>query len=189
MPQHLIQEGSSELEPFRESVLRKSTYYIFNRITEIDLTAFFVNLFLLGFDAVSVSGGGSSPASPSCRTSRSLVPVTCGPEGGCDSESEEGAEGSRVGVTMRRFSAVKLPRRRELALTVTNREEEDEEDCVELEGTGRTGRNPGGRHCRLAFGGPVGVEFSRFDIGLYMVHKRDVHNQRMKKTRERYEME
>jgi len=122
---------------------------MFKRITEINLTAFFVNLFLLGFEAVLVSGGGSSPVSPLCRTSRSLVPVTCGSEGGCDTESKDGVEGSRVEV-MRRFSAVKLPRQRELALTVTNKEEEDEEDGCEPEGTGRASRNPGRRRCRLA---------------------------------------
>lgn len=33
------------------------------------------------------------------------------------------------------------------------------------------------------------MEFSRFDIGMYMVHARDANNKRMKLIRERYEME
>ena len=148
MPQNLIQEGFPELEPFRESVLSKSIYYLFKRIAEINLTAFFVNLFLLGFSTVSVSGSGRCPASSSCRSPRSLFSVSCGSEGDCNTESEDGVEDSRVDV-MTRFSAVKLPRRRELALTVTNKEE-DEADCCESAGTGRTNRKPGRRRCRLA---------------------------------------
>ena len=148
MSQNLIQEGFPELEPFRESVLSKSIYYLFKRIAEINLTAFFVNLFLLGFSTVSVSGSGRCPASSSCRSPRSLFSVSCGSEGDCNTESEDGVEDSRVDV-MTRFSAVKLPRRRELALTVTNKEE-DEADRCESAGTGRTNRKPGRRRCRLA---------------------------------------
>ena len=111
---------------------------------------------------VSVSWAGSSSASASSAggTSSSL---------GCDTESEDGVEDSIV-EGKRRFPAVKLPRRRALALTVTNKEEDDEEDSCELEGTGRASRNPGGRRCRLARG-PFCVEFSRFDMGMYMVHR------------------
>jgi len=104
------------------------------QIIEINLTAFFVNLFLLGFEVVSVSSAGSSPASASFGTSSSLVPAALGSDVGCDTESEEGVEGSRL-EGKRWFPAVKLPCQRELALTVTNREEDDEEDCCELEGT------------------------------------------------------
>ena len=161
MPQNLIQEGSPELEPFRELVLSKF-YYMLKRIAQINLTAFFVNLFLLGFKAVPVSGGGPCPASTSCRTSRSLV----------DTESEDSVEGSTVEV-MRRFSAVKLPRRRELALTVTNKDEEDEADCCEPKGVGWTNRKPGRRRCRLTWG-PFWLEFSCLDIRMYMVHEKDV---------------
>ena len=53
---------------------------------------------------------------------------------------------------------------------MTNKEEDDEVDCCGLEGTGRASRKPGGSRCRFARG-PFGVEFSRFDIGMYVVHR------------------
>jgi hypothetical protein len=61
----------------------------------------------------------------------------------------DGAEGSRV-EGMRRFSAVRLPRRRELALTVTNKDDEDEDVGGEPEGIGRASRNPVRMRDRLA---------------------------------------
>lgn len=98
-------------------------------------------LFLLGFEAASLSGGGicSGPTCEPLGTSWSSVSATCGSEGGCVTELEEGvAEASRV-EGMRRLLAVKLPH---LELTVTNKEEEDEEDGCKPEGTGRATRNP-----------------------------------------------
>ena len=170
MPQCFIQECSPELEPFRESVLTKRAYCIFKREIEINnLQRFlYTSLFLLGFEGTSVSGGGicsSSTCKPLLGTSWSLVSATCGSEGGCGTELAEGVEGSRV-EGMRRFSAIRLPCQWELVLMVTNKDEEDEEDGSEPEGSRWASRNPACMCDHLAWGSFwVEFKFAHLDIG------------------------
>ena len=128
------------------------------------LTAFIVYLFLLGLAVASVSGGGISPAStcvPLCP-SWSSGAAGCGSELGCAIELEGGSDDWQV-EAIKWLSPVKAPRRWELALTMTNKDELDEEEGWESAGTERASRNPAGKQDRFAWGW-FPDEFARLDM-------------------------